>query len=206
MLLTHVLRPRIRARTQDIVTRFSEGQVRGLVGDLFGNHGRVLQRTYLETMVRVLAEQGHVGLTIRSGPPKLATPIDPITVTFEPRLLDEADASTVELLDSLESTTRSVTTTTSAAADTPERLADRLAVRRAKRNIRMAGGWLLFVVFAIQYTRQARQRRCRLGIKHAWRVGREAGRNVSRSVARLRGVRRFPVWTPREASLGCLDG
>lgn len=139
-------RPRIRTRTQDIVARFKERPVRDLVGGLFGNHGRVLQRMYIETMVRVLAEQGRVGVTIRSGPPEFATAIDPIAVTFEPRLLDEADTSTIELQDALESTTGAVAT-----AVTQDSLADRLAVRRVKRNIRMAGGWLIFAVFAIQF-------------------------------------------------------
>lgn len=135
-------RPRVLARTRNIVTRFKERPVRDLVGGLFGNHGRVLQRMYLKTMVRVLAEQGRVGVTIRSGPPELATAIDPIAVTFEPRLLDEADASTVELQDALDSTTRGATTAVTQ---------DSLAGRRVVRNIRRTGGWVMFAIFAINF-------------------------------------------------------
>ncbi len=139
-------RPRIRTHTRHIVTRFKEKPIRDLVGHLFGNHGHVLQGTYLESMARGLALQGRVGVTIRSGPPKLATVIDPITVTFEPRLLDEEDASTVELQNALDSTTQ-----VAATADTHKSLIDRFAIGRVKRNIRRAGGWFLFVVFVLQF-------------------------------------------------------
>jgi len=75
-----------------------------------------------------------------------AYPIEPLTMVFEPRLLDEAD----EGFDELALAAASEGEPSDAnAEESPSRHGDVLDVRRVQRNIRLKGGWLLVSIVAV---------------------------------------------------------
>ena len=137
---------RIRENVTRLIARHEGAPVAQLVAKLFGPRGRAMPLTHWEATVLALAAHGRAGVTIRSSPPKFATAaIDPITVRFEPRLLDEADESLVTLGEALDAPADDAVSDvrTSLMSWPPLPLS-----RRMKRNVALGGGWLVVGIFA----------------------------------------------------------
>lgn len=92
-------------------------------------------------LARELLANGHSGLTLRAGPPKLMRPIRPLEVYFEPLPLDEAQPTVEELW---QQATGGATSETDSAFRRP-------AASALRKTVLFSGGWrsvtgLLFAV------------------------------------------------------------
>jgi hypothetical protein len=142
----------------------SERRIRRIVSQTHGGDLATLVRKAAEqpflnprrhpvahALSRELARCGRLGETIRIQWKRPFDLVQPLDVTFEPRLLDEADPAFQELLTAVSSSPDPA----GAASRASPNADDVLGVRRIRRNILLKGGWALFVVFALFLTQAA---------------------------------------------------
>lgn len=106
----------------------------------------------LSEMAKLLVRRGRLGETVRMQRKGEFAPVQPLTVVFEPRLLDESDSAFAEL--------EAATTCQPAAAGGASLAApidrdDSTMLRHVKRNLKLRGGWAFVVMFATFLLRSA---------------------------------------------------
>lgn len=138
---------RMERRIADLIGRDVEGEIASLAQAVAHQKEGLTRKPRVSELVHGLALAGRVGETIRlqwSGAPE---PIEPLTVTFEPRSLDEADAA----FEELEAASASVEQEDRDAHSRPPptHRDDVLAVRRIRRNLALKGGWIAAGILAV---------------------------------------------------------
>jgi hypothetical protein len=106
----------------------------------------------LSEMAKQLVAKGRLGETVRMQWKGGFAPVQPLTVVFEPRLLDESDGAFSELEAA---TTPDVATGVNAAAPAPAVGDDAIGVRHIRRNLKLKGGWAFVIMFAAFMFRSA---------------------------------------------------
>jgi len=98
----------------------------------------------LSEMARQLVKKGRLGETVRMQWKGEFAPVQPLTVAFEPRLLDESDSAFAELEAA---TTPAVAAGREPAPPTSAAGDDAMALRHIQRNLKLRGGWAFIVMF-----------------------------------------------------------
>jgi hypothetical protein len=96
-------------------------------------------------LARLLAKRGEVGRTIRMQWRGTFSPVEPLAVVFEARLMDESDAAFMELEAA---TTSHANAAQSSEAESRAAGDDAIGVRKIHRNVKLRGGWAFVVMFA----------------------------------------------------------
>lgn len=103
-------------------------------------------------MAKLLVGRGRLGETIRMQWKGDFAPVQPLTVVFEPRLLDESDVAFSELETA---TAPDLATKESTAAPATAVGDDAMGVRHIRRNLKLKGGWAFVIMFAAFMLRSA---------------------------------------------------
>lgn len=95
---------------------------------------------YIQELARALVSHGRMGETVRCCLEHSAAPIEPLTVPFEAKPLDEADPSFADFRSAL-----STTSTDGATHDFNEKdgLLNAPDIRRIRKNVALTGGWII---------------------------------------------------------------
>lgn len=107
---------------------------------------RPLRLQPISVITRAMGKIGRVGTTFQLWWKAEPDPVEPLQITFEPRLLDEADVGFDELALATACDPKP------SSANSPEMPGwheDVLEMRRVRRNIRLKGGWLWLCILTI---------------------------------------------------------
>ncbi len=102
-------------------------------------------------MAKLLVGRGRLGESIRMQWQGEFEPVQPLTVAFEPRLLDESDAAFTEL----EAATICEPAAEGASPPVPAYRDNSPAFGHVRRNLRLKGGWAFVIMFAAFMFRSA---------------------------------------------------
>lgn len=100
----------------------------------------------ISVMTRAMGKIGRIGETYQLWWKAEPDSVEPLTMVFEPRLLDEADVGFEELAQATASKTGASDANSSEAPGWRE---DMLEMRGVQRNIRLKGGWPLLSIVAV---------------------------------------------------------
>ena len=101
LLTRRIIAARLRKRIEDILHLDNDAACERLLDEAYAVPSLASRETHATLLVRALVAAGRVNTTIRNCPPKYATPIEPITMPFEPLNLGEAATFFGELDDSM---------------------------------------------------------------------------------------------------------
>lgn len=137
---------RIRSVVASLLAQQEDATVEELIERTVLERRGAFPQMYLQALAQLLPTCGRVGITVRNCPPKHTTPIEPFTVTFEPRALDEADESVVELENAMEAQHATQPGLLKDGQKHPEVIPE---IQRMKRNLTLAGGRYVLTFFAL---------------------------------------------------------
>jgi hypothetical protein len=98
---------------------------------------------YIFDMVKSLIRAQRANVTIRMCPALAADPVAPLTIEFDPLLLNDSDPAFLEFETAIDAGE----THESAVRPTPESANHEIASRTISRNVRLKGGWFAVVFF-----------------------------------------------------------
>lgn len=118
----------------------SDGDLREIVEEFVELGGLDDDCPPMAKLPAALVSAGRLGQTVQVGWDVGLESIKPLTVAFEPRLLNETDEAFDELA---QAATLEGSTLDRSVADSPMNYGDRTALRRILRNVKLQGGWIM---------------------------------------------------------------
>ncbi len=140
-----------RFPTKDMRGLFAEGGPRSmhmLLAQLFPASHALPPN--LRPLAKGLLRHGKRGLSVRICRATQAAPVEPLAQHFEPIAIDESDAHFVEVEEGIDAAVVAPST-----QPTNRQLDERDAIRKVRRNITLAGGWLMLLTFGFAAAVQA---------------------------------------------------
>lgn len=121
----------------------SDGDLREIVEELVQLGGLDADFPPLGKLPAALADAGQLGQTVQVGWDDALASIEPLTVAFEPRLLDETDEAFDELA---QAATSGGATVDGPVEESPTNHRDRVTLRRLQRSFKLQGSWAIIIV------------------------------------------------------------
>lgn len=131
------------AKIQQIVAECSDGDLCEIVKVIVQLGNLDAECPPMGKLPSTLVSAGRLDQTVQVGWDVGMEPIEPLTVAFEPRLLNETDEAFDELA---QAATSQGATLDRSVADSPTHYGDRMALRWFLRNIKLSRGWLPIVI------------------------------------------------------------